>query len=76
MIIDLLRRSAISSWVLVELAVTGVLWVLWLAAAADTTSATDGLNVDCSGTAGDDATLCHEYQAMQAFEFLNWILRA
>ena len=64
-----------TSWILVELVVTGILWVLWLAAAADATSATDGIAFDCGDTFGDGATFCHEYQAIQAFEYLNWLFR-
>ena len=70
-----MRRGAVTSWILVELVVTGILWVLWLAAAADATSATDGVTLDCGDALGDAETVCREYQAIQAFEYLNWIFR-
>ncbi|EJD00975.1 uncharacterized protein FOMMEDRAFT_135248 [Fomitiporia mediterranea MF3/22] len=75
--IDFIRSGAITSWVAIELGVTGLLAILWLASAATTASASDGQTVDCSvadridSTAG---TLCHSYQAIEAFGFLNWII--
>ncbi|THH12340.1 hypothetical protein EW145_g9 [Phellinidium pouzarii] len=75
-VIDLLRVGAITSLILVELPVIGVLMILWLATAADTAAATSGGSVDCSTFNGLDSsfgTLCHTYQAMEAFSFLTWI---
>jgi len=66
-VIDFLRRGAPTSWVLVELVWLGILWVLWLATAADTAN-----NVSCSGVRGSD--ICSQVQAAEAFSFLAWIV--
>ena len=50
-----------TSWIIAEIAVTGILWVLWLASAADTTSATDGISVNCGTVdefAGQHPQIC------------------
>lgn len=49
--------------------------ILWLATAADTAAASDGLTIDCDGSVGVEGSLCHMYQAIEAFSFINWLLR-
>ncbi|CAG7848486.1 SubName: Full=Uncharacterized protein {ECO:0000313/EMBL:CCA66612.1} [Serendipita indica DSM 11827] len=74
-VIDLLRRGALMSWVVVELPIMGILWVLWLSSAALSTSV--GLFLgDCSSFSFDSAleSLCRQYSALQAFSWLNWLL--
>ncbi|KAL5527210.1 hypothetical protein ACEPAG_6001 [Sanghuangporus baumii] len=71
--IDFVRRGAVTSWVIVELGVTGVLMILWLATAATTADFTDG-SVDCDGLRGDSEFICRTYQAIEAFAFINWLL--
>ncbi|OCB84531.1 hypothetical protein A7U60_g8517 [Sanghuangporus baumii] len=71
--IDFVRRGAVTSWVIVELGVTGVLMILWLATAATTADFTDG-TVDCDGLRGDSEFICRTYQAIEAFAFINWLL--
>jgi len=76
LVIDKLRRGAITSFVVVELAWTAFLGLLWLAAAADQSSNLI-LVGDCSAYGGFDSaeeSLCHQLQAMQAFSWLNWLL--
>lgn len=72
-VIDQLRNGAITSIVVVELAWTAILGIFWLAAAAAQAS-----NVfipgDCSVLGGEGESICRQFQAMQAFSWLNWIL--
>lgn len=73
--IDFIRRGAITSWIVVELSVIGLLWILWLASAATTSSVTGGATVDCGFTlSGAGNNLCHLYQAIEAFGFINWLI--
>ncbi|EJD53646.1 hypothetical protein AURDEDRAFT_52382 [Auricularia subglabra TFB-10046 SS5] len=71
--IDQLRNGAITSIVVVELAWTAILGIFWLAAAAAQAS-----NVfipgDCSIVGGEGESICRQFQAMQAFSWLNWII--
>ncbi|PVG03535.1 hypothetical protein CPB86DRAFT_779254, partial [Serendipita vermifera] len=72
-VIDALRKGAKVTWVVFELVWSGILWVLWLAAAAYVSSYL-GLLPDCSLFAGSTASLCHQYNGMMAFLWLGWIL--
>jgi len=87
LIIDLLRSGAMSSWILIEVIVVGVLSILWLATGADAAAYTDGVVPNCSVfddtnvdvglvsvNLGVLGTLCRSYQAIEAFAFLNWLL--
>jgi len=75
MIIEFLRRGALTSLVATELGFIGVLWVLWLACAADITSALGGYSLgDCGRATGTLASLCSQYEALQAFSWLNWLI--
>lgn len=68
-----MRRGAFTSVVITELVWIGILWVLWLATAAYTSS------VDAFGTCdfiNDDVNkACQESLAVEAFAFLSWIAR-
>ncbi|KIY45979.1 hypothetical protein FISHEDRAFT_76212 [Fistulina hepatica ATCC 64428] len=75
-VFDLLTTDVFTSWVITELVWTGFLWVLWLAsgaAAADKDNSVFG-SIDCSYFNGKINTACHEFQAIEAFAFINWIL--
>ncbi|KIO30964.1 hypothetical protein M407DRAFT_144298 [Tulasnella calospora MUT 4182] len=72
LIIDRLRRGAITSLVMVELAWVGLLWVLWLATAASITDL--GIFTSCGYFNSEVESTCHQYQAAQAFSFLNWLM--
>jgi len=75
-LISMLRKGSILSWVVVELAIVGLLWVLWLAAAAYVTSMTAGasLNCDYAFLTPEAESICRQYQALQAFSWLNWLI--
>ncbi|KAF8530204.1 hypothetical protein BU17DRAFT_78818 [Hysterangium stoloniferum] len=76
--IDFCKKGAVTSMVAVELGWSGFLMILWLAAAADTTSVLSG--VDCSfrgrfvfGVSRFLRGFCHEQQALLAFTWLAWL---
>jgi len=69
LVIDILRRGAPTSFIAVELGWLALLWVLWLATAADTASWGT-----CSVTSGPAGSYCSQFQAAEAFSFLSWIL--
>ncbi|KZT43057.1 hypothetical protein SISSUDRAFT_1030214 [Sistotremastrum suecicum HHB10207 ss-3] len=74
LVLDHLRKGVITSMVVVELAWTFVLWVIWLAAAAESAQAGDVFshcgNFDDIGVVG---TVCHSWGAIVAFDFINWL---
>jgi len=76
MVVDYMRKGAVTSMIAVELSWLGFLWILWLAtgaSAADTPFASTGC--DYFGSRYSElTTACHEYSAIQAFAFLNWII--
>jgi hypothetical protein len=65
LIIDQLRKGAATSFVVVELAWLGFLWVLWLATAADTAD---------FDACSKFSTFCSKYHAAEAMSFLTWLL--
>jgi hypothetical protein len=71
-IVDFVRRGAFTSMVIVELVWLGILWVLWLATGSLAASA----NLDCNVIYFSNVlnTGCGEYQAIQAFSFLTWLV--
>ncbi|KAG9050299.1 hypothetical protein FS837_006409 [Tulasnella sp. UAMH 9824] len=72
LIIDRMRRGAITSLVMIELSWVGLLWVLWLATAASITDL--GIFTTCGYYNSEVESTCHQYQAAQAFSFLNWLM--
>ena len=56
-----------------------IIWVLWLATAADTAQFALGYTSVCSRysylLSVIETKLCHEYQAIEGFAFLIWMLR-
>ncbi|KAF8759795.1 hypothetical protein RHS01_01969 [Rhizoctonia solani] len=75
LLVSIFRRGSFLSWVAIELGICGVLWVLWLASAAYTTSLSAGiaLNCDLASDIGAESS-CRQYQAIQAFSWLNWVI--
>jgi len=71
-IVDLLRKGAFTSMIIVELVWTAVLWLLWLASAAESTAV--GIFHVCNFEDGHLTTLCHQYPAIQGLAYFNWIL--
>ncbi|KAF5352147.1 hypothetical protein D9758_009249 [Tetrapyrgos nigripes] len=83
LIIDMIRRGAVSSLVVAELAGLGLLWVLWLATGADSVAefnadfpeGCDVLSLEFRGPGVREVQdLCRELQAVSAFGFLNWLM--
>jgi hypothetical protein len=72
MIIDVVRKGAVTSMIAFELAWTGLFWVLWLAVAADATA--PGIFKDCNFEDDRVQTLCNQFPAIQGLAFFNWIL--
>ncbi|KAG9102688.1 hypothetical protein FRC06_001435 [Ceratobasidium sp. 370] len=75
-LIGILRKGSLLSWVVVELGVCGLLWVLWLASASYTSSMTAGatLNCDYALLSPEAESICRQFQALQAFSWLNWLI--
>jgi len=79
-IVEFLRRGAITSWLMVEMIICVVIGILWLATAADASGSdvSESFSGSCDfiGTAkavSELQTACHSWQAIQAFGYLNWI---
>ncbi|KAK2462329.1 hypothetical protein APHAL10511_005635 [Amanita phalloides] len=73
-IISLIRGPA-PMHILIETVWLGVLWVLWLGAAADGAINYILLSADCIFDSFINGVLsCHEIQALQAFSWLNWLI--
>jgi len=83
LVIDMIRQGAIFSYIITELVVLSVLWVLWLSSgsyAAWTDNQLIGLDpLESSCDFGNfDTGLftqgCQEIKAVMAFSFLTWII--
>jgi hypothetical protein len=66
------RKGALPALVWVELAWVGFLWVMWIATASSVTSL--GIFVNCGYVRGAAESNCRQYQAVQAFAWLNWLM--
>jgi len=73
MVIDFLRKGAFTSLVVFELGWVFILMILWIAAAAET-SATPIFVGSCSEFDDDVQSICHQFQAIQAFSWLIFII--
>jgi hypothetical protein len=75
-VIDMLRKGAVTSLIATELGFVGFLWVIWLACGANATAALFGFSLgDCSlYRDSTSASFCSQYQAFQAFSWLNWLI--
>ncbi|EIN10222.1 hypothetical protein PUNSTDRAFT_119274 [Punctularia strigosozonata HHB-11173 SS5] len=77
LIIEVLRKGAFTSFVVVEAVWLSILWILWLATGAETanTSSLVGFSQgSCSDWDPIDARACREFAGVEAFSFLSWIL--
>ncbi|KAF8841942.1 hypothetical protein BDN67DRAFT_471233 [Paxillus ammoniavirescens] len=76
LVTDFLRRGAFTSMVVVELVWLSILWVLWVATAAEAVNASTYYFPYGCIDEGDPTVLqaCHEIQAVEAFSFLIFII--
>jgi len=79
MVIDLVRTGAFTSITAFELAWTGVLGILWLAAGAQiaqgVSSLSGGAGLNCGTNLNSAAlALCNQILALEAFTFLAWLI--
>jgi len=72
MVIDVLRKGAVTSMIAFELAWTGLFWILWLAVAADATA--PGIFKNCNFEDDRVETICDQFPAIQGLAFFNWLL--
>ncbi|THU91973.1 hypothetical protein K435DRAFT_967873 [Dendrothele bispora CBS 962.96] len=79
--VDLTRKGAFTSMVVVELTWLGILWVLWLATGAEAIQIFNLAFIGCDNQLDDfddfelsDESTCRETQAVAAFGFLGWII--
>jgi len=80
LLVDMNRQGSVFSYIVVEIACMGVLWVLWLSTgsyAASSNYTIFGQDTSCNFgdffVSGLDRA-CHETQAVVAFSFLTWII--
>jgi len=81
-IVDFFRKGAFTSLVVTEIVWTSILTILWLAAAADTTSGLNGTSCPSTINEGgfvfqvdpESVTICREVQAIAAFSWLNFFI--
>ncbi|KXN83540.1 hypothetical protein AN958_01249 [Leucoagaricus sp. SymC.cos] len=69
-----IRVVAVLSWIAVEEGWTGFLWIMWLATAG-TTASVNHSGGKCGVGIRGFSTFCGEVNAVEAFAFLNWIMR-
>jgi len=85
LVIDHLRKGAMTSLTASELGFMGFLWILWLSCAGNSTAGIAAYAVDCSLIDNAAATygvtispvyggLCRQRQALQAFAWLGWLV--
>ncbi|KAJ7179507.1 hypothetical protein C8R46DRAFT_642643 [Mycena filopes] len=74
--LEFMRPGAVfTSMIVVELSWLFIVWVLWLATAADAAQEGQIFISNCGDYLdGTVKTACQEAQAVQAFSFLNWII--
>jgi len=75
LLLDFNRRGAFTSMIVVELVWLSILWVLWVATAAETVAAVNvSFPLGCIYTNSIYNQYCYEMQAVEAFSFLIFIL--
>ncbi|KIL67254.1 hypothetical protein M378DRAFT_159655 [Amanita muscaria Koide BX008] len=74
LIISFIRKGALFNYIIVEVGVLGLFWVLWLATASYTANTLVLLPLDCNFIDPSFVTSCHELQAIHAFSWLNWLI--
>ncbi|KZT20665.1 hypothetical protein NEOLEDRAFT_1182397 [Neolentinus lepideus HHB14362 ss-1] len=74
-VLDIVRQGAFTSTVVFELSWLFVLWVLWLATAADTTNANSlSFGGSCDYINPYINRGCQEFNVVEAFSYLIWII--
>jgi len=77
LVLDHLRKGAMTSLTASELGFMGFLWILWLACAGNATSflgAYTSIGCDLLYSSATATSYCHQYQALQAFAWLGWLV--
>jgi hypothetical protein len=74
LLVDTMKRSAFTSMIAFELIWLGFLWVLWLASAGSAAQANLTTFKGCHFFDSSVNTACHEFGAIEAFSFLNWLI--
>jgi hypothetical protein len=73
-VLGLIRQGAFNTMVAVELGEVGLLWVLWLATAANVSNNVSSVDCNLLSLFGSElVSLCRQGQAFQAFSWLAWI---
>jgi hypothetical protein len=67
LIIDNVRRGAVTSMIISEIVVLSILWILWLSTAG---LAANAFEIFCTFSTSSG---CQEIQAVEAFSFLTWL---
>jgi hypothetical protein len=76
LVIDFLRKGAITSLTASELGFMGFLWILWLSCASNMTARQSlYYSEGCSSSYDPEtASYCQQFQALQAFSWLGWLV--
>jgi len=76
LIIGFIRRGVLFNYIIFEVGVLGLFWVLWLSTAAFTADQLVLLPIDCNFNYVVEGFVasCHEPQAVHAFSWLNWLI--
>ncbi|KAH0837969.1 hypothetical protein J3R83DRAFT_6206 [Lanmaoa asiatica] len=75
LVVDIIRRGAFTSMVVVELAWLSTLWILWVATAGETVSGNNlSFPFGCDYVNTLYNGMCQQTQAIEAFSFLNFII--
>ncbi|KAG6867933.1 hypothetical protein C0993_009415 [Termitomyces sp. T159_Od127] len=76
LIVDNMRKGAVTSMIVVEISWLGLLWVLFLSTAATASQAAAfTFGNSCSSPNEIFVTTCREFMAIQAFAHLAWLVR-
>ncbi|TFK74476.1 hypothetical protein BDN72DRAFT_893161 [Pluteus cervinus] len=73
--VDMKRKGALTSMIVVEIGWLGLLWVLWLAAGGLGAQATGVVWPSGCGFVNKEVdTMCREFPAVTALSFINWFI--
>ncbi|CAK5276097.1 unnamed protein product [Mycena citricolor] len=75
--LEIIRPGGFTSQIIVELPWLSVLWVLWLATAADATNVANNIFIASCGDYFSDkiAQGCRETSAVQGLAYVTWVIR-
>jgi len=75
LVIDFLRKGAVTSKIAVEIAALSFLWIMWLATAGSAVEPYRLLfPVGCGGFTDESLTICSEFVVTQALGFVGWLI--